>query len=128
MEVSYIQLIKIDHDNNNVVVEPIDEQENIKQYVMDMLATISENVGEREYLFKDGEETMKIYLNSFINEEDKSDITLNIAKRLLSKEKDAQIKYAHITQIQKGIMLASLCKMTDRDYKVIIAKADYSEF
>ena len=128
MEVSYIQLIKIDHDNNNVVVEPIDEQENIKQYVMDMLATISENVGEREYLFKDGEETMKIYLNSFINEEDKSDITLNIAKRLLSKEKDAQKKYAHITQIQKGIMLASLCKMTDRDYKVIIAKADYSEF
>ena len=38
MEVSYIQLVKIDHDNNNVVVEPIDEQENIKHYVMDMLA------------------------------------------------------------------------------------------
>ena len=128
MEVSYIQLVKIDHDNNNVVVEPIDEQENIKHYVMDMLATISENVGEREYIFKDGEETMKTYLNSFIKEDNKDEITLNIAKRLLSKEKDAQIKYAHITQIQKGIMLASLCKMTDRDYKVIIVKADYSEF
>ena len=51
MEASYIQLVKIDHDNNNVVVEPIDEQENIKHYVMDMLATISENVGEREYIF-----------------------------------------------------------------------------
>lgn len=128
MDVSYIQLVKIDHDNNNVVVESIDEQENIKQYVMDMLATISENVGEREYIFKDGEETMKTYLNSFINEDNKDETTLNIAKRLLSKEKDAQLKYAHITQIQKGIMLASLCKMTDRDYKVIIAKADYSEF
>ena len=128
MEVSYIQLIKIDHDNNTVVVEPIDDQENIKQYVMDMLANISENIGEREYLFKDGEETMKTYINSFINEEDKSEATLNIANRLLSKEKDAQIKYANITQIQKGIMLASLCKMTDREYKVIIAKADYSEF
>lgn len=128
MEVSYIQLVKIDHDNNNVVVEPIDEQENIKHYVMDMLATILDNVGEREYIFKDGEETMKTYLNSFIKEDNKDEITLNIAKRLLSKEKDAQIKYAHITQIQKGIMLASLCKMTDRDYKVIIVKADYSEF
>ena len=31
MEVPYIQLIKIDHDNNCVVVEPIDTQENIKQ-------------------------------------------------------------------------------------------------
>ena len=128
MEVSYIQLIKIDHDNNNVVVEPIDEQENIKQYVMDMLATISENIGEREYIFKDGEETMKTYLNRFISEDDKFETTLNIAKRLLSKEQDTQLKYAHITQIQKGIMLASLCQMTDRDYKVIIAKADYSEF
>lgn len=128
MDVSYIQLVKIDHDNNCVVVESVNEQENIKQYVMDMLAAISENVGEREYIFKDGEETMKIYLNSFITEDDKDEIILNIAKRLLSKEKDAQIKYAHITQIQKGIMLASLCKMTDREYKVIIAKADYSEF
>ena len=80
MEVSYIQLVKIDHDNNNVVVEPIDEQENIKHYVMDMLATISENIGEREYIFKDGEETMKTYLNSFIKEDNKDEITLNIAK------------------------------------------------
>lgn len=128
MDVSYIQLVKIDHDNNNVVVESIDEQENIKQYVIDILATISENIGEREYIFKEGEETMKTYLNNFINEDNKNETTLNIAKRLLSKEKDAQIKYAQITQIQKGIMLASLCKMTDRDYKVIIAKADYSEF
>ena len=128
MDVSYIQLVKIDHDNNRVVMEPIDDQENIKQYVMDILVAISENVGEREYIFKDGEETMKTYLNSFINEDNKYETTLDIAKRLLSKEKDTQIKYAHITQIQKGIMLASLCKMTDRDYKVIIAKADYSEF
>lgn len=128
MDVSYIQLVKIDHDNNSVVVESIDEQENIKQYVMDMLETISKNIGEREYIFKDSEETMKTYINSFINEDNKDETTLNIAKRLLSKEQEAQIKYAHITQIQKGIMLASLCKMTDREYKVIIAKADYSEF
>jgi hypothetical protein len=128
MDVPYIKLVKIDHDNDNVVIERIDGQENIKQYVMDMLVTISENIGEREYIFKDGEETMKTYLNNFINEDNKDEITLHIAKRLLSKEQDAQIKYVHITQIQKGIMLASLCKMTERDYKVIIAKADYSEF
>lgn len=128
MEVPYIQLVKIDHDNNRVVVESIDEQKNIKQYVMDMIRTISENIGEREYLFKDGEETMKMYLNDFICKGNRDDITLNIANRLLIKEKDAQTKYAHITQIQKGIMLAALCKMTDRDYKVIISKADYSEF
>lgn len=128
MEVPYIQLIKIDHDKNDVAVESIDEQENIKQYIMDMLTTISENIGEREYGFKEGEETMKTYLNSFISEEKRDDVVVNIAKRLLAKERDAQTKYAHITQIQKGIMLVALCQMTDREYKVIISKADYSEF
>lgn len=128
MEVLYIQLMKIDHDNNCVAVEKIDEQKNIKEYVMDMVATISDNTGEREYSFKTGEETMKMYLHSFITEEDKDKIVENIANRLLSKEKDAQTKYAHITQIQKGIMLVALCQMTDREYKIIISKADYSEF
>lgn len=75
MEVVYIQLIKIDHDNNRIVVEPIDEQENIKQYVMDMLETISKDIGEREFVFKDGEETMKTYLNRFLQDENKNDIT-----------------------------------------------------
>ena len=41
MEVIYIQLVKIDHDHNRVQVESINEQENIKQYGMDMLTTIS---------------------------------------------------------------------------------------
>ena len=45
MDVSYIQLVKIDHDNNNVVVEPIDEQENIKQYVKDR-----HNIGTKKEL------------------------------------------------------------------------------
>lgn len=128
MEVLYIQLMKIDHDNNCVTVEIIDEQENIKEYVMDMVSTISDNTGEREYSFKTGEETMKMYLHNFITEENKDIIVENIANRLLSKEKDAQTRYAHITQIQKGIMLVALCQMTDRDFKIIISKADYSEF
>ena len=123
--------MKIDHENDGVAEEKIDEQENIKDYVMDMVTTISDNAGEREFSFKTGEETMKLYINSLMEKEDKDEkykIVENIAKRLLSKEKDAQTRYAHITQIQKGIMLVALCKMTERDYKIIISKADYSEF
>lgn len=128
MDVLYIQLVKIDHNNNCVNFETIGEQENVKQYVMEMLETISCNEGEREYVFKGSEETMRIYLNKFLIENDKEKITLKIAQRLLDKEILAQTKYANITQIQKGIMLAALCNMTGREYKVIIAKADYSEF
>ena len=82
MEVLYIQLIKIDHENNRVTTEPIDEQGNIKQYVMDMLITISENIGEREFTFKNGEETMKTYLNRFIQEDNKNAIVNNINSSL----------------------------------------------
>lgn len=128
MEVSYIQLVKIDHDANCVTIESIDTQENIKQYIMEMIKKISDSAGDREYIFKNGEETMKTYLNNFILGENRDEVTLNIANRLLLKEQEAQIKYAHITEIQRGIMLVALCKMTDREYKVIISKADYSEF
>lgn len=128
MEVSYIQLVKIDHEANCVTIEAIDAQENIKQYIMDMLTKISENIGEREYIFKNGEETMKTYLNNFILGENRDGIVRNIANRLLIKEQDAQTKYANITEIQRGIMLVAFCQMTDREHKIIISKADYSEF
>ena len=128
MEVTYIQLVKIDHDNNKLGVESIDGQENIKNYVMDMISTISANIGEREYIFKNGEETMKSYLNDFILNNGRDEIVKHIAQRLLLKESEAQMKYANITQIQKGIMLVAFCQMTDREHKIIISKADYSEF
>ena len=95
MEVTYIQLVKIDHDNNNIVVESIDGQENIKNYVLDMISTISANIGEREYIFKNGEETMKSYLNDFILNNGRDEIVKHIAQRLLLKESEAQMKYAN---------------------------------
>lgn len=128
MEVSYIQLMKIDHDNNCVTVELFEGQDNIKNYVLDMITTISENAGEREFLFKEGEETMRLYLNTLLISENKDEIVSSIATRLLTKESEAQTRYSQITQIQKGIMLVALCQMTEREYKIIISKADYSEF
>ena len=47
---------------------------------------------------------------------------------MLEKEITAQQRYHSITDIQKGILLIAYCKMTEIDYKVIICKADYSEF
>ena len=62
METEYLRLIKIDHDNNCVEVENIDEQENVRDYVMAIIEQISENAGDREYRFKAEEITMKTYL------------------------------------------------------------------
>ena len=128
METEYLRLIKIDHDNNCVEVENIDEQENVRDYVMAIIEQISENAGDREYRFKAEEITMKTYLDSLVMNDNRDEQSIAIANRLLTKENQAQERYSRITEIQKGILLIGFCKMTDIEYKVVICKADYTEF
>lgn len=128
METEYLRLIKINHDNNCVEVENIDEQENVRDYVMAIIEQISENAGDREYRFKAEEITMKTYLDSLVMNDNRDEQSIAIANRLLSKENQAQERYSRITEIQKGILLIGFCKMTNIEYKVVICKADYTEF
>lgn len=128
MEVQYLKLIKIDHENKCVDVENIEEQENVRDYVMAIIKQISENAGDREYRFKAEEFTMKTLLDNLVLNKNRDEQSLAIAKRLLSKENQAQERYSKITDIQKGILLIGFCKMTDIEYKVVICKADYTEF
>lgn len=128
MEKEYLRLIKIDHDNNCVEVENIDEQENVRDYVMAIIEQISENAGDREYRFKAEEITMKTYLDSLVMNDNRDEQSIAIANRLLTKENQAQERYSRITEIQKGILLIGFCKMTNIEYKVVICKADYTEF
>lgn len=128
MNVEYLKLIKIDHENNNVIDESLNEEGNVKQYVMDIIAQITENAGDRRYEFKDGELTMKTWIDCIVQNNERDVCAMSIAKRLLEKEITAQQRYHSITDIQKGILLIAYCKMTEIDYKVIICKADYSEF
>lgn len=97
METEYLRLIKIDHDNNCVEVENIDEQENVRDYVMAIIEQISENAGDREYRFKAEEITMKTYLDSLVMNDNRDEQSIAIANRLLSKENQAQERYSRIT-------------------------------
>ena len=128
MEIEYLRLIKIDHDNNCVEVENINEQENVRDYVMAIIEQISENAGDREYRFKAEEITMKTHLDNLVMNDNRDEQSIAIANRLLTKENQAQERYSRITEIQKGILLIGFCKMTDIEYKVVICKADYTEF
>lgn len=128
MEVQYLKLIKIDHDNNCVVVENVQEQETVRNYVMSIIEQISENSGDRKYRFKSDEMTMRTYLDNLVQNNNRDEQSIAIANRLLYKENQAQERYSRITEIQKGILLIGFCKMTDIEYKVVICKADYTEF
>ena len=128
MEIEYLKLIKIDHENNNVQEEPLHEEGNVRNYVMDIIGLITDNAGERRYKFKDDELTMKTWIGDIVNDNDRDARTMDIARRLLEKEDNAQQRYRSITDIQKGILLITYCKMTETEYKMVICKADYTEF
>ena len=128
MNIEYLKLIKIDHDNNCVTEENVDDKDNVRVYVMSIIEQVSSNAGEREYEFKENELTMKTLLEKVIENNDRDAQSLAIANRLLAKENEAEQKYHQITEIQRGILLIAYCKMTDDEYKIVICKADYTEF
>ena len=128
MTIEYLKLFKIDHENNAVQEEPLNNEGNVRDYVMDIVGQITDNAGERRYKFKDNELTMKTWIRDIVNNNDRDARALDIANRLLQKEDSAQQRYHTITEIQKGILLIAYCKMTNTDYKMVICKADYTEF
>ena len=77
---------------------------------------------------KENELTMKTLLEKVIENKDRDAQSIAIANRLLAKENEAEQKFHQITEIQRGILLIAYCKMTEEEYKIVICKADYSEF
>lgn len=128
MEIKYLKLIKIDHENNCVQEETLNDEGNVRNYVMEIINQITTNSGERRYKFKDDELTMKTWIGDIVNNNECDTRAMNIARRLLQTESTAQQRYHYITEIQKGILLIAYCKMTETEYKFVICKADYTEF
>ena len=128
MDIEYLKLIKIDHKHKGVHEEPLNDEGNVREYVMDIIRQITVNAGERRYSFKDDELTMKTWIGDIVNNNERDARALSIAQRLLQKEDAAQQRYKNITDVQRGILLIAYCKMTDTEYKIVICKADYSEF
>ena len=129
MEIIYHSLYKVDITTQEVELQQFDENENVNNYIIELLQNVSDSEGDREYLFEENSLTMKTYLYRIINDEDRNNTSKNIANRLLQEENKAQQKIQHLHKhIQKGILIISYVKMTDTEYKMILSKADYNEF
>lgn len=129
MELIYHCLYKVDIAAQDVELQQFDENENVNNYIMALLQSVSDSEGDREYLFEENSLTMKTYLGRIIDDEDRDKTSESIANRLLQEETQAQQKIAHLNKhIQKGILIISYIQMTEIEYKIIISKADYNEF
>ncbi len=129
MEIIYHRLFKVDIATQEVTLQEFAENNNVDKYVMDLLSSVSDNEGDREYLFEENSLTIKTYLTKIINGEDRDSTSELIAKRLLQEENKAQERIGHMNKhIQKGILIISYVQMTDTENKLILSKADYNEF
>lgn len=130
MNVLYYQLLKIDNTGDSVSVENFANAQNINDYIMDLITICSGNAGDREYTFDPTLSTTKNHIINFIDNEDNRDEVCNaLAQKLLVVEKDTQQRIVHLNnEIPKGILLLAYTQMTESEYKVIITKADYTEF
>ena len=130
MNVLYYQLLKIDNTGDSVSVENFANAQNINDYIMDLITICSGNAGDREYSFDPTLSTTKNHIINFIDNEDNRDEVCNaLAQKLLAVEKDTQQRIVHLNnEIPKGILLLAYTQMTESEYKVIITKADYTEF
>jgi hypothetical protein len=130
MNVLYYQLLKIDNTGDSVSVENFANAQNINDYIMDLITICSGNAGDREYSFDPTLSTTKNHIISFIdNEDNREDVCNALAQKLLVVEKEAQQRIVHLNnEIPKGILLLAYAQMTESEYKVLITKADYTEF
>jgi len=129
MEVEYYKLLSVDNTTNLVAFEDFDNTQNIIEYIWDIINNCVSSEGDREYLFEPSLQTMQNHINDIIINNNRDQICEQVAKKLLAVERDINIRIAHMDKkIPKGMLMISYAKMTDSDYKVIITKADYTEF
>lgn len=69
------------------------------------------------------------YISSVVGQDNPDDASVALASKLASVESDAQDRINQMgVVIQRGVLIVSYVKMTETENKLIISKADYTEF
>lgn len=129
MEVIFYNLLKVNNDENTISVESFANKQNIQSYILELINNCVDTKGDREYIFDPNLQTTKPHIDNIIQNNNRDDVCKLLAEKLLSVENDTKEKIAHLDkEIPKGILMISFTKMTETEYKLIITKADYTEF
>lgn len=90
MALKFYKLYKIDRANETASAETFENLENIENYVSQVIEKHRSKY-EREYKFRDGEETAKNNVMRILKDESLEDACQTMANRLLDKERVAMI-------------------------------------
>jgi hypothetical protein len=129
MKILEISLHQIDHVNS--VIQPLSipkDNDDLITYLKELIIKISETDGKRQFIFESDTTEVKKLIDNIIEGSDFKSATAKIADRLMRKEQNAQSDIEHLKhEIQKGILIQAKLEI-NASYKVIIAKADHTEY
>lgn len=118
--------------NNQLILRKEISAGDLDEYIVELLQTIVDIPDNRFFKFESENTEVKTLIDKLIEIKDETEppfleCTDSIADRLLRKEIEAQEKYAHITDIQKGSLIQSLVEYQDELY-FLISKVEHESF
>lgn len=129
MEIIYTKILKEDPMTGQIAIAEFADENNLALYLEGILNEIAENEGDREYLFDPDGMTTRTYVDRVVSQNNPDEASVSLASRLASVEADAQARVNQMgVVIQRGVLIVSYIKMTDTENKLILSKADYTEF
>lgn len=128
MALVFKQLFKIDRSIGHVETEQFENEANISTYVEQVIADNRKKY-EREYRFRNGEETARNNVKKLASCEDIGNACLTMASRLYEKEKKANDLIKRMgREIPASMLIIALDKVSEEEYQLFFIKADYDEY
>lgn len=125
--ISFSSLHHIDLESTEIpAVEITQDNQDVESYIQKLVDDVSKEEVKRQFKFSSDSTEVKAAIDKILCDETFEEQSQVIANRLLKKEKDAQNKYAHITDIKKGSLLQCFVKKDDSKFYVI-TKVDHTQ-
>ncbi len=132
MKTVYSKFYKVDNVTQMASEANFEVPVNINAYIQDLIEDCTKKAGDREYKFDETRTTTQPRVMNIINDEKRDATALALADRLTKVEHRRNEQYSQLKgEIPTGILLVAYVDMEldgQSEFKVIIAKADYTEF
>lgn len=128
MALKFYKLYKIDRANDVALAETFEKLENIENYVSQVIEKHRSKY-EREYRFRDGEETARNNVMRILSDELLDESCQAMANRLLDKERLANDRIKHMgREIPTSMFVIAQDDLTEDEIQLFFIKADYDEY
>ncbi|MBE9175217.1 hypothetical protein IQ225_07675 [Synechocystis salina LEGE 06155] len=129
MDIIKTSIHRINHLSEEVIeIQITKDHDSLNEYMKNLFLEIEETQSKRLFTFQQEESKIRSAINFMLNNDFEKGSKIN-AKRLLDVEIKAQKQIEKLNiKIQKGIFIQSHLKDSNNKAKIVLTKADHSQF